>query len=114
MERLTIIYGARNKFLKIKTKKTHYYAEPRGLSRGALGLRTEHFENLWSSGQERFVWSKTDTLTITSTSQLIVTSAHYTVIAKELDCQEYLATTNELIDVTLVSVTVSIRPVARF
>jgi len=33
---------------------------------------------LWSSGQHRFIWSKTDTLKITtSTSQLIVTSAHY-------------------------------------
>jgi len=36
---------------------------------------------------------KSDTLTITtSTSQLIVTSAHYTVIAKALDCEEYLVT----------------------
>ena len=47
----------------------------------------------WSSGQQRCVWSKTDTLTITtSTSQIIVTSVHYTVIAKALDCEEYLAT----------------------
>ena len=36
------------------------------------------------------VWSKTDILTITSTSQIIVTSAHYTVIAKVLDCEGYL------------------------
>jgi len=35
--------------------------------------------------------AKTDTLKITtSTSQLIITSAHYTVIAKELDCEDYL------------------------
>ena len=46
-----------------------------------------------SSGQQRCVWSKTDTLTITTnTSQPIVTSAHYTVIAKALDCEEHLAT----------------------
>jgi len=36
---------------------------------------------------------KTDTLTITtSSSQLIVTSAHYTVIAKASDCEEFLVT----------------------
>jgi len=34
-----------------------------------------------------------DTFTImTSTSQLTVTSAHYTAIAKALDCKEYLVT----------------------
>jgi len=39
------------------------------------------------------VWSKTNNLTITtSTSQLIVTSAHYMLIAKVLDCEEYLVT----------------------
>ena len=39
------------------------------------------------------LWPKTDTLTITtSTSQLIITSVHYTVIAKELDCEDYLIT----------------------
>jgi len=38
------------------------------------------------------MFDKTDTLTITSISQLIVTSAHYTVIAKALDCEEYLVT----------------------
>ena len=47
----------------------------------------------WSSGQQWFIWSKTDTLTITTrTSQLIVTSAHYTVIAKASDCEEFLVT----------------------
>jgi len=47
----------------------------------------------WSSGQQHFVWSKTLTLTITtSTSQLIVTLAHYTVIANAFDCEEYLVT----------------------
>jgi len=49
MKRLTIIYGAHNKFIKIKTKIPHCYVEPRGFCRGALGFRTEHFENLWSS-----------------------------------------------------------------
>jgi len=38
---------------------------------------------MWYSGPHRLVWSKTDTLKITtSTSQLIVTSAHYTVIER--------------------------------
>ena len=46
--------------------------------------------SVWSSGQQHFVWSKTDTLTTTSTSQLIVTSAHYTIIVKAFDCEEYL------------------------
>jgi len=47
----------------------------------------------WSSGQQRFVWSRTDTLTITtSTSQQIVMSAHYTVIAKASDYEEFLVT----------------------
>ena len=37
------------------------------------------------------VISKTDILTITtSTSQIIVSSSHYTVIAKALHCEEYL------------------------
>jgi len=36
-----------------------------------------------SGGEQRFVWSKTDTLTLTTnTSQLIVTSARYIVISK--------------------------------
>jgi len=39
------------------------------------------------------LWATTDTLTITtSTSQLIITSAHYTVIAKELDRENHLIT----------------------
>ena len=46
-----------------------------------------------SRRQQRFVWCTTDTPTITtSTSQLIVTSVHYTAIAKTLDCKEYLVT----------------------
>ena len=57
----------------------------------AMGAFTIH-PVPWSSEQQRFVWSKTDTLTITSTSQLIVTSAHHTVIAKALDSEEYLVT----------------------
>ena len=58
----------------------------------AMGAFTIH-PVPWFSEQQRFVWSKTDTLTITtSTSQLIVTSAHYTVIAQALDSEEYLVT----------------------
>ena len=55
--------------------------------------------------KQRFVWSRTDTLTITSTSQLIVTSAHYTVISKALHRKKNLV--KELIEVTLVPVSLS-------
>ena len=57
----------------------------------AMGsLKQLHLLTLpWSRRQQRFVWSTTDTLKITtSTSQLIVTSAHCTAI----DCKEYLLT----------------------
>jgi len=50
-----------------------------------------YFTSPWSSGQRRFVWSKTDTLTTTTnTSQLIIMSAHCTLSAKALDCKKSL------------------------
>ena len=62
----------------------------KSLAMGAL-QKLHRWTIPWSSAQQRFVWSQTDTSTIrTSTSQLIVTSAHYTVIAKASDCEEIL------------------------
>ena len=50
-----------------------------------------YFTSPWSSGQRRFVWSKTDTLTTTTnTSQLIIMSAHWTLSAKALDFKKSL------------------------
>jgi len=74
----------------------------KGLTAHAPGLVTGHYficmgvsqllhplTPSTSSGQQLFVWSKIDTFMITtSTSQLIVMSTHYEVIAKALDNDE--------------------------